>query len=52
MSPEIKTIVGGMVLCVIGGVLIDCQLVATGTTLIVLGAMTCWLGPLTVFVWK
>lgn len=46
MKPEMKIISVGATLCIVGAILLDCQVMATGYTLICLGACAIIFGPL------
>ena len=46
MKKEHKVLILGMILCVVGAVLVDCHIVATGATFLSLGIFTIVLGPI------
>jgi hypothetical protein len=48
MTKELKIILGSVVLCIAGGIFLDCGVKMTGTTLLGLGIVGVVVGPLAV----
>ena len=46
MKLELKSLILGISLCIAGAILIDCDIVITGITTLIMGAIICMFGPI------
>lgn len=52
MKTTDKIMIGGVIACIIGAILIDCYVLFTGTTLIILGVLDIMFAPFLVYITK